>query len=119
MRHHFSREEHVRVGLLLFRQREALLDVLQDVSRAYGTSARVTHAFQKAVKVAVNRGQITKRVSSHTFRHSFATHLLEEGVNIRVVQELMGHADVKKTKIYTHVMGKNISATVSPLDGLE
>lgn len=74
---------------------------------------------QKAVKLAVNRAQITKRVSSHTFRHSFATHLLEDGVNIRVVQELMGHADVKTTEIYTHVMEKNISATVSPLDGLE
>ena len=73
---------------------------------------------QKAVKAAVNRAQITKRVSSHTFRHSFATHLLEDGVNIRVVQELMGHADVKTTEIYTHVMDKNISATVSPLDGL-
>ena len=74
---------------------------------------------QKAVKSAVNRAQITKRVSSHTFRHSFATHLLEDGVNIRVVQELMGHADVKTTEIYTHVMEKNISATVSPLDALE
>ncbi len=74
---------------------------------------------QKAVKSAVNRAQITKRVSSHTFRHSFATHLLEDGVNIRVVQELMGHADVKTTEIYTHVMEKNISATVSPLDRLE
>ena len=73
---------------------------------------------QKAVKAAVNRAQITKRVSTHTFRHSFATHLLEDGVNIRVVQELMGHADVKTTEIYTHVMDKNISATVSPLDGL-
>jgi len=73
---------------------------------------------QKAVKVAVNHAQITKRVSTHTFRHSFATHLLEDGVNIRVVQELMGHADVKTTEIYTHVMDKNISATVSPLDSL-
>jgi integron integrase len=73
---------------------------------------------QKAVKVSVNRAQITKRVSSHTFRHSFATHLLEDGVNIRVVQELMGHADVKTTEIYTHVMEKNISAAVSPLDAL-
>jgi len=71
---------------------------------------------QKAVKVAVDRAGITKRVSCHTFRHCFATHLLENGVNIRVVQELMGHADVKTTEIYTHVMQKDLNAVVSPLD---
>jgi len=74
---------------------------------------------QKAVKTAVDRAGITKRVSCHTFRHSFATHMLENGVNIRVVQELMGHADVKTTEIYTHVMEKDISAVLSPLDRLE
>jgi integron integrase len=74
---------------------------------------------QKAVKVAVDRAGITKRASCHTFRHCFATHMLENGVNIRVVQELMGHADVKTTEIYTHVMEKDISTVVSPLDSLE
>jgi len=73
---------------------------------------------QKAVKRAVQRAGIAKRVSCHTFRHSFATHLLENGVNIRVVQELMGHADVKTTEIYTHVMEKDISVISSPLDQL-
>jgi integron integrase len=73
---------------------------------------------QKAVKVAVDRAGITKRVGCHTFRHSFATHMLEDGVNIRVLQELMGHADVKTTEIYTHVMAKDISATLSPLDSM-
>lgn len=73
---------------------------------------------QKAVKTAVNKAGITKRVSCHTFRHSFATHLLENGVNIRVVQELMGHADVKTTEIYTHVMAKDITSVSSPLDRL-
>lgn len=73
---------------------------------------------QKAIKIAVDRAGITKRISSHTFRHSFATHMLENGVNIRVVQELMGHADVKTTEIYTHVMAKDISVVSSPLDVL-
>lgn len=73
---------------------------------------------QKAVKIAVDRAGITKRIGTHSFRHSFATHLLEDGVNIRVVQELMGHADVKTTEIYTHVMQKDIQAVTSPLETL-
>jgi site-specific recombinase XerD len=73
---------------------------------------------QKAVKIAVHRAGITKRVGTHTLRHSFATHLLEDGVNIRVVQDLMGHADVKTTEIYTHVMEKDIQAVISPLETL-
>jgi len=74
---------------------------------------------QKAVKAAVGRAGLTKPVGCHTFRHCFATHLLENGINIRVVQELMGHADVKTTEIYTHVMEKDISVVRSPLDRLE
>jgi integron integrase len=73
---------------------------------------------QKAVKLAVERAGITKRVGCHTFRHCFATHLLENGVNIRQVQELMGHADLKTTEIYTHVMETNLAALASPLDRL-
>jgi site-specific recombinase XerD len=73
---------------------------------------------QKAVKAAANRSGIAKRIGCHTFRHSFATHMLENGVNIRMVQELMGHADVKTTEIYTHVMEKDLNAVASPLDSL-
>lgn len=57
---------------------------------------------QKAVKVAVDKAGIIKRIGCHTFHNSFATHLLENGVNIPVVQELMGHSDVKTTEIFTH-----------------
>jgi integron integrase len=71
---------------------------------------------QKAVKVAVKRSGINKRIGCHNFRHSFATHLLESGTNIRVVQKVMGHADVKTTEIYTHVMDNKIDKLESPLD---
>lgn len=64
---------------------------------------------QKAVKRAVEQAGIQKRATCHTLRHNFATHMLEKGVNIRVLQELLGHSDVKTTEIYTHVMSRDIS----------
>ena len=73
---------------------------------------------QKAVKRAAHRAGIDKRVTCHTLRHSFATAMLENGTNIRVLQELLGHADVKTTEIYTHVMDKDISRLSSPLEKL-
>ena len=75
-------------------------------------------SLQKAVKTAVKKAGMNKPVKCHTFRHSFATHMLEDGANIRVVQKLMGHADVKTTEIYTHVMEDNIASLKSPLDTL-
>lgn len=73
---------------------------------------------QKAVKRAAQLSEIDKKVGCHTLRHSFATHMLERGVNIRVLQELLGHADVKTTEIYTHVMARDIRNVQSPLDVL-
>ncbi len=73
---------------------------------------------QKAVKEAARNAGILKRATCHTFRHSFATHLLEEGYDIRTVQELLGHKDVRTTMIYTHVLNRGARGVKSPVDTL-
>jgi len=77
-----------------------------------------TATVQKVVKQAARRAGIAKRVSPHTLRHSFATHLLEAGTDIRYIQSLLGHASLKTTQVYTHVARNHIEQLTSPLDSV-
>ncbi|MFT3781030.1 MAG: integron integrase [Nibricoccus sp.] len=99
----------------LFPSREMMPDPVSGLRRRHHV---LDGSFQNAVRKAAQKAQIDKRVTPHVLRHSFATHLLEGGADIRTVQELLGHESVETTQIYTHVMQKPGMGVRSPLDGL-
>ncbi|HET9636125.1 MAG TPA: integron integrase [Gemmatimonadaceae bacterium] len=91
------------------------IDVVTRETRRHHLHATV---IQRAVAEAVRSAGLMKRATCHTFRHSFATHLIEDGYDIRTVQELLGHTDVRTTMIYTHVLNKGGRGVRSPMDAL-
>jgi integron integrase len=99
----------------VFPSKSPSLDTTTGIRRRHHLSDTT---LQRSVKVAAAKAGMTKRVTPHTFRHSFATHLLESGTDIRTVQELMGHSDIRTTQIYLHVMQKPGLGVRSPLDAL-
>jgi site-specific recombinase XerD len=103
--------------LLLILQKQTELKRKDDFLFTNGRGGRLTEAtIQKIVMHSAQKAGIRKNVSPHTLRHSFATHLLENGTDIRYIQELLGHAKLQTTQIYTHVARNNLASLKSPLD---
>ena len=99
----------------VFPARDVAVDPRSGVTRRHHVDPSVIN---KAIKVAVRRAGLTKAISAHTFRHSFATHLLQRGTDIRTIQHLLGHTDVATTMISTHVVQQGGQGVPSPLDDL-
>ncbi len=97
----------------VFPSRRIAVDPRTGIERRHHIDQSVVN---KAIKRAVKQCGITKKVSAHTFRHSFATHLLQTGTDIRTIQSLLGHADLQTTMIYTHVLNQGAQGVTSPLD---
>jgi integron integrase len=99
----------------VFPSRDVSVDPRSGVTRRHHVDPSVIN---RAIKVAVRRAGLTKQISAHTFRHSFATHLLQRGTDIRTIQQLLGHHDVATTMIYTHILQQGGQGVPSPLDDL-
>ncbi len=109
----YPNAQHQYIWQWVFPSHKISTDPDTGIQRRHHVSEQV---LQRAIRKAIQQSGITKMGSCHTLRHSFATHLLENGYDIRTVQELLGHKDVRTTMIYTHVMNKGGMGVRSPLD---